>query len=62
MRVMSNSFVTYFIDFFQEIEMAVTNCQVRGGYIIHVGTLEGGQMSKGDKVMLTVDKVRSKRI
>ncbi|XP_044268789.1 alanine--tRNA ligase, cytoplasmic [Tribolium madens] len=43
------------------VEFSVKNVQVRGGYVIHIGSLEG-TISKGDKVALHVDSSRRRLI
>lgn len=43
------------------VEFSVKNVQVRGGYVIHIGSLEG-TLSKGDKVALHVDASRRRLI
>ncbi|XP_018322304.1 alanine--tRNA ligase, cytoplasmic [Agrilus planipennis] len=43
------------------VEFAVKNVQVRGGYVIHIGTVEG-VLCKGDKVELYVDTSRRRLI
>ena len=40
----------------QDTEFAVRDVQVRGGYVLHVGTIEGS-LKVGDKVMCTIDGV-----
>ncbi len=42
---------------FQETEFTVKNVQVRGGYVIHIGEVEG-RIKKGDSMKMTVDEVR----
>jgi len=37
-------------------EFAVKNVQVRGGYVLHVGSVDG-EITVGDKVKLQVDSV-----
>ena len=41
---------------FQETEFRVKNVQVRGGYVLHIGSVEGTLMV-GDKVKLQIDEV-----
>lgn len=43
------------------VEFTVKNVQVRGGYIIHIGNLEGA-LKKGDKVSLHVDSSRRRLV
>ena len=40
----------------QETEFAVRDVQVRGGYVLHVGAIEGN-LKVGDKVTCTIDGV-----
>ena len=42
----------------QETEFTVQNVQVRGGYILHIGNIEG-TLNVGDQLNLFVDQVRS---
>lgn len=39
------------------MEFSVKNTQVRGGYVLHVGTVYG-TLKVGDRVILHVDEVR----
>ena len=41
----------------QRMEFTVKNTQVRGGYVLHVGTVYG-TLKVGDSVVLQVDEVR----
>lgn len=41
---------------FQEMEFVVNDVQVRGGYVLHIGTLNG-QLKVGDSVNMTIDGV-----
>ncbi|KAF5306638.1 hypothetical protein FQA39_LY08827 [Lamprigera yunnana] len=43
------------------VEFSVRNVQIRGGYVIHIGTIEG-ILRKGDKVNLHIDKLRRRLI
>lgn len=43
--------------FLQRMEFSVKNTQVRGGYVLHVGTVYG-TLKVGDRVTLHVDEVR----
>lgn len=43
--------------FFQRMEFSVKNTQVRGGYVLHVGTVYG-TLKVGDHVTLNIDEVR----
>lgn len=45
----------------ESVEFSVKNVQVRGGYIIHIGNIEG-TLRKGDKVSLHVDTSRRRLI
>ncbi|OQV23471.1 Alanine--tRNA ligase, cytoplasmic [Hypsibius exemplaris] len=45
----------------EEVEFQVTNVQVRGGYIIHTGKLDGA-LKVGDKLNLFIDETRRKLI
>ena len=41
----------------QDVEFTVKNVQVRGGYILHIGVIEG-VLRVGDTVRLTLDEVQ----
>jgi len=43
----------------QEVEFSVKNVQVRAGYVLHIGKIEG-TLRVGDKVKLLVDEVSEK--
>lgn len=43
--------------FVQKTEFTVKNVQVRGGYVLHIGTLYGN-LKVGDQVCLSIDEVR----
>ena len=45
----------------QETEFTVKNVQVRGGYVVHIGNLEG-HLKVGDEVKLNIDQPRRKLI
>lgn len=45
----------------EEVEFAVKNVQVRGGYVIHIGTVEG-VLKEGDTVQLYLDQSRRRFI
>lgn len=45
----------------QRMEFTVKNTQVRGGYVLHVGTVYG-TLKVGDRLTLHVDEVRDKLI
>lgn len=51
----SNYAVTFLL---QRMEFTVKNTQVRGGYVLHVGTVYG-TLKVGDRVTLHVDEVRA---
>ncbi|XP_018561574.1 alanine--tRNA ligase, cytoplasmic [Anoplophora glabripennis] len=52
----------YFIKVGDEsVEFSIKNVQVRGGYVIHIGSLEG-TLRKGDQVSLYVDTSRRRLI
>ena len=42
-------------------EVKVTNVQVRGGYVLHIGTVEGS-IKVGDEVQCTIDEDRRKNV
>lgn len=42
----------------QRMEFTVKNTQVRGGYVLHVGTVYG-TLKVGDQVTLRLDEVRT---
>lgn len=44
--------------FVQKTEFTVKNVQVRGGYVLHIGTLYGS-LKVGDQVLLSIDEVSS---
>ena len=44
-----------------ENEVKVTNVQVRGGYVMHIGTVEGA-VKVGDTVQCTIDEDRRKNV
>lgn len=50
-----------FVLFWQRMEFTVKNTQVRGGYVLHVGTVYG-TLKVGDRVTLHVDEVRASKI
>lgn len=41
----------------QEVEFAVSNVQVHGGYVLHVGAVEG-TLRVGDQMKCQIDEVR----
>lgn len=47
--------------FVQRMEFTVKNTQVRGGYVLHVGTVYG-TLKVGDRVTLRVDEVRQSAV
>lgn len=46
---------------FQSVEFAVKNVQVSGGYVLHIGTLEGN-LHTGDEVQLHLDGARRRLV
>ena len=44
------------LSFFQDTEFVVRDVQVRGGYVLHVGSVEGS-LRLGDKVTCVIDAV-----
>ena len=42
---------------FKDVEFSVQNVQVRAGYVLHIGTVEG-VIKVGDKLNLFLDQVR----
>ncbi|XP_031785196.1 alanine--tRNA ligase, cytoplasmic [Nasonia vitripennis] len=46
----------------ESTEIRVTNVQVRGGYVLHIGTVGEGTLKKGDKLYLNVDTSRRRLI
>ncbi|KAI4497616.1 hypothetical protein M0802_007386 [Mischocyttarus mexicanus] len=46
----------------EETEIRITNVQVRGGYVLHIGTVGEGVLKKGDKVHLNIDITRRRLI
>ncbi|XP_015118346.1 alanine--tRNA ligase, cytoplasmic [Diachasma alloeum] len=43
-------------------EVRVTNVQVRGGYVLHIGTVGSGVLRKGDKLQLNIDTSRRRLV
>lgn len=43
---------------FQEVEFAVSNVQVHGGYVLHVGAVEG-TLRVGDQMKCQIDEVHT---
>lgn len=41
----------------QDVEFSVRNVQVRAGYVLHIGVMEG-VLRIGDVVQLNIDEVR----
>lgn len=41
----------------QDVEFTVRNVQVRGGYVLHIGVIEG-RLRVGDTVRQAIDEVR----
>lgn len=46
----------------ESVEFSVKNVQVRGGYVIHIGTIVEGVLRKGDKVNLHLDTSRRRLV
>lgn len=46
-----------FLILLQRMEFTVKNTQVRGGYVLHIGTVYG-KLKVGDRVTLHIDEVR----
>lgn len=46
----------------ENTEIRVTNVQVRGGYVLHVGTVGTGSLKIGDRVQLNVDTARRRLV
>ncbi|OAD58004.1 Alanine--tRNA ligase, cytoplasmic [Eufriesea mexicana] len=42
----------------EDTELCIKNVQVRGGYVLHIGTVGQGKLKKGDKVSLNIDTTR----
>ncbi|KOC69822.1 Alanine--tRNA ligase, cytoplasmic [Habropoda laboriosa] len=42
----------------EDTEVRIKNVQVRGGYVLHIGTVGQGILKKGDKVSLNIDTTR----
>ena len=42
--------------FIQDVEFTVRNVQVRGGYVLHIGVIEG-TLKVGDTLKLNIDEV-----
>lgn len=47
---------------YKATEIRVKNVQVRAGYVLHIGTVGGGTLRKGDKVHTNVDTARRRLI
>lgn len=45
----------------QSVEFSVKNVQIRGGYILHIGTVEG-TLRVGDEVSLHIDTSRRRLV
>lgn len=45
----------------ESVEFSVKNVQIRGGYIVHIGNIEG-TLCKGDKVTLHIDTARRRLV
>ena len=46
----------------EDTEVRIKNVQVRGGYVLHIGTVGQGALRKGDKVHLNVDTTRRRLV
>ena len=46
---------------FQEVEFAVSNVQVHGGYVLHVGAVEG-TLRVGDQMKCQIDEVHTRKM
>ncbi|XP_043251485.1 alanine--tRNA ligase, cytoplasmic isoform X1 [Colletes gigas] len=46
----------------EETEVRIKNVQVRGGYVLHIGTVGQGTLKKGDKVYLNIDITRRRLV
>lgn len=46
----------------ESTEVCIKNVQVRGGYVLHIGTIGAGTLKKGDKLNLNIDVSRRKLI
>ena len=55
---MTTVLVTVILFYHQEVEFSVTDVQVHGGYVLHVGKLEG-VLKVGDQVKCSIDEVMS---
>lgn len=49
-------FIGLLLDSLQKTEFTVKNTQVRGGYVLHIGTIYGN-LKVGDQVRLFIDEV-----
>ena len=45
-----------FVFLSQEVEFSVTNVQIHGGYVLHVGAIEG-TLRVGDQMKCQIDEV-----
>ncbi|XP_043590189.1 alanine--tRNA ligase, cytoplasmic isoform X1 [Bombus pyrosoma] len=45
-----------------DTEVRIKNVQIRGGYVLHIGTVGQGKLKKGDKVFLNIDTTRRRLI
>lgn len=50
------NYIPRLLKYFQGSEFIVSNVQIRGGYVVLVGIVEG-EFSVGDKVIQTIDEV-----
>ncbi|XP_066580958.1 alanine--tRNA ligase, cytoplasmic isoform X2 [Prorops nasuta] len=55
-QIFDEGFLTRIDD--EDMEIRITNVQVRAGYVLHIGTVGGGTLKKGDKVNLNIDTTR----
>ncbi|KZC13585.1 PREDICTED: alanine--tRNA ligase, cytoplasmic [Dufourea novaeangliae] len=46
----------------EETEVRIKNVQVRGGYVLHIGTVGQGILKKDDKVYLNIDTTRRRLV
>lgn len=46
----------------EDTEVRIKNVQIRGGYVLHIGTVGQGKLRKGDKVSLNIDIARRRFI
>lgn len=46
----------------EDTEVRIKNVQVRGGYVLHIGSVGQGVLKKGDKVYLNIDTTRRRLV